>query len=346
MRSLVPTTALFAAALLCAAGVAQAAPQRWLTQVPQTELRKGTHTLDFQAPTTQGRWILSVEAQGRPRLEIRLNGQRLLPLARKGAKRFLLDLPVQAGTNQLRIRQRGPKVRLRVDAFVPEAELGPNPGGRRVASLELLDETLQVQGWPWYRLRRARATHSLSLPPGEAYATLRVDNGWPRVAWGRVRWQGTTLLDPLSFNLFTGTREAPLTPATSGQLRLEAWGRPGAQARFRAQAYVVDETAPTIAFTQPANGGGLTGNDPITLTFDDAGSGIDAASLRITLNGTDVTSAFQVASGGASATLADLPQGALQATNTLSASVADLACNEASADVTSPSTARTRRPRP
>ena len=326
------TSALAATAFLASFALADAAPQRLVSPLPPTPVANGNHTLTFEAPASSGQWYLTLEqSQGKVKARIRLNGQLVLPRRNGQPQAIRLEVPVQAGTNTLKIRQWGSGLSVRVDGVVPEADLSAPFPGQRVASLELLDETLQVSTGSWWRVRKASATYPVTVPAGPAFLTLRAQNGWPRALVGRVRWQGSAILDPASFNAWTSERLVPLAPPATGTLEATIWGRRYAKARFRVQGYLVDEQAPLVVFTQPADGATLGGSDPIAITFNDAGAGVDVSSARILLNGQDVTSSFQVTSGGATAQLSDLPAGLLTPTNTLEARVADLACNEGSA---------------
>ena len=329
------TTALAATAFLASLTLAEAAPQRLVSPLPPTPVANGNHTLTFEAPASSGQWYLTLEqSQGRVKARVRLNGQLVLPRRNHQPPAIRLEISVQAGTNTLQIRQWGSGLSVRVDGVVPEADLSAPLPGQRVAPLSLLDETLQVSSGSWWKVRKASASYPVTVPSGPAFLTLRAQNGWPRALIGKVRWQGDKVLDPASFNLWTSERLVPLAPPTTGTLQASIWGRRYANARFRVEGYVVDELAPLLVFTQPADGATLSGSDPITITFSDAGAGIDTATARILLNGQDVTSSFQVTSSGASALLSDLPAGLLAPTNTLQAQVADLACNEGSATLT------------
>ena len=103
---------------------------------------------------------------------------------------------------------------------------------------------------------------------------------------------------------------------------------PGLTVVFTTGAEPTDTTPPTLAITAPAAGAVL--EEPTTtvsLSFADAGSGIDAASLRVGLNGFDLLPACIVAAGSATCPTPPLASEAYQIT----ASVRDLAGNLASA---------------
>lgn len=87
-----------------------------------------------------------------------------------------------------------------------------------------------------------------------------------------------------------------------------------------------DGTPPSLAFLNPLDGGTVNTRHPeFRLAFDDGtGSGIDVASFRLTLNGTDVTASAVVTPTGATYTTASpLPSG----DNTATARIADRAGN-------------------
>jgi hypothetical protein len=87
----------------------------------------------------------------------------------------------------------------------------------------------------------------------------------------------------------------------------------------------VDKTAPAITIDQPA--GEITGSSaPVSITWSDAGSGIDASTGSVTFDGTAVSGLTMNASG-ASGTI----DGVAEGTHVIEASVRDLAGNSGSA---------------
>lgn len=80
-----------------------------------------------------------------------------------------------------------------------------------------------------------------------------------------------------------------------------------------------DATPPTVSITSPAEGSFLADARPVlTATYSDAGSGVDAASVRLTVDGVDRTAEAQVAASGLSWTPAEpLAEGAHSATVTV-----------------------------
>jgi Glucodextranase, domain B/Bacterial Ig-like domain/Carboxypeptidase regulatory-like domain len=92
-----------------------------------------------------------------------------------------------------------------------------------------------------------------------------------------------------------------------------------------------DTQAPTVTFTAPAAGSLLAAVEPtIAATYSDSGSGIDPASVRLLLDGTDRTAEAQVTGSGLSLTpSAPLADGG----HTAQVTVRDLAGNQGQASV-------------
>lgn len=91
----------------------------------------------------------------------------------------------------------------------------------------------------------------------------------------------------------------------------------------------VDQTAPLLQIAAPVSGAYVASATPaVRITYEDNGS-IDAASLRVLVDGEDRTSSFVSAAGAATATLAALPDGAHQ----LSATIRDAAGNQSTAAI-------------
>ncbi|MBI3553690.1 MAG: hypothetical protein HY077_14430 [Elusimicrobia bacterium] len=97
-----------------------------------------------------------------------------------------------------------------------------------------------------------------------------------------------------------------------------------------AAAVTVDAAAPALALT-PADGDRVNTTTPtITAFYSDSGSGVNGATLRVSLDGVDVTTRAVVTASSATFTPAALSQG----THTVTASVADNLGNKASASAT------------
>lgn len=91
--------------------------------------------------------------------------------------------------------------------------------------------------------------------------------------------------------------------------------------------FTVDTVAPVVSVAAPV--GPVNSAAPAaSVTYSDSGSGIDSASLRILLDGADVTRLFAVAAGGAVGTLETVPPLA-DGPHTLEVSVSDRAGNPA-----------------
>jgi parallel beta-helix repeat protein len=97
-------------------------------------------------------------------------------------------------------------------------------------------------------------------------------------------------------------------------------------------AFTIDTAAPEVTGVAPANGAAMNNSRPaISASFSDATSGINAASARLLINGTDVTALATVTASGISYTpSAALPDGAA----TVVIRVSDNAGNEATATST------------
>jgi hypothetical protein len=99
-----------------------------------------------------------------------------------------------------------------------------------------------------------------------------------------------------------------------------------------ASQFTVDLIGPQLQILQPVSGSYLNLTTPtISIQYSD-NDGVDPASLKVLLNGTDITALFSKTGSGATATLTSsnsLPQGA----NQVVVQVQDLAGNQASASV-------------
>ncbi len=104
--------------------------------------------------------------------------------------------------------------------------------------------------------------------------------------------------------------------------------------------FTVDTTPPAVAVTTPA-GNVASAAPAATVAYSDAGSGIDPATVRVLLDGADVTGRFAVTASKAVGDLTLTPPLA-DGPHTLAASVADRAGNTRTA--TSPFTVDTRSP--
>ncbi len=115
----------------------------------------------------------------------------------------------------------------------------------------------------------------------------------------------------------------PVLPEGVHQIRAEIRDGAGNLAVTERQ-FTVDTTPPALAFSEPIAGSYVAQSPvPIRLTYSDSW-GLDAASLRLRLNGADISSSLERQAGEAVGLIALAP-----GASTLVASVRDLAGNEA-----------------
>jgi hypothetical protein len=129
----------------------------------------------------------------------------------------------------------------------------------------------------------------------------------------------------------TGVSLAPASPLGEGShaVVLTLADRAGNPARA-SWAFVVDTVPPVIQITSPPATVTGTAQPPIAVSFSDATSGVDPATFRVLLDGTDITAACQVTA----ATVACVPPQPLTAgAHGLTASVKDRAGNIGSASL-------------
>lgn len=109
------------------------------------------------------------------------------------------------------------------------------------------------------------------------------------------------------------------------QVEVTVVDRAGNSAPVVPQSFLVDTTPPTISISTPVNGG-FTNNNlfPISVSYADSGSGIDATKFQLTIDGVDQTAQFTITPTGATGTpAAVLPNGL----HTVTATIKDLAGN-------------------
>ncbi|HET8775705.1 MAG TPA: Ig-like domain-containing protein [Thermoanaerobaculia bacterium] len=127
--------------------------------------------------------------------------------------------------------------------------------------------------------------------------------------------------------------ELPQTLAEGAHsVQITLYDRAGNRAAADALTFTVDTIHPTAAAVQPANGSVVpTATPAVRFTYTDAsGSGIDPASVRVTVDGTDVTATMTITATEAAGTLAPLADGA----HTAVVSALDWAGNSAGASST------------
>ena len=117
------------------------------------------------------------------------------------------------------------------------------------------------------------------------------------------------------------------------QVEVTVVDRAGNAAAIVPQSFLVDTTPPVISVTTSAVNG-ITNNNllPITVSYSDAGSGIDVTQFHLLIDGVDHTAEFTVtATGATGAPVLPLSDGAHQVTATIS----DLAGNASAASTAS-----------
>ncbi len=170
--------------------------------------------------------------------------------------------------------------------------------------------------------------------PGAGY-TLHIDNGGARQQFGRsasavVQLNGVTVAGPSDFNATVRTIDKPVTLTAQNRLEVELRGSPGSGVTVTVVGQVLnppDTTPPTVAITAPAEGSFLaTATPTVTATYTDAGSGVDPASVRLAVDGVDVTAQAQVTASGLTFTpAAPLAEGGHSATLTVNDRAGNLA---------------------
>ena len=321
------TRLAFGLALLALPSAALAQPERLVDGYADHFDRRDRQTVRFDVPSAAGTWFLAVQGDAS---RIELNGRRVVNttdlIGRSGA---LVPVSVRATNNRLRVRSTGRRgVDVAVVGIVPSDAL-PAGVGRPVVARELAE----VRFGASLRARTQRTT--VTSPGTEGLFVLEARNGPARALLAAVGWNGRTVFDATALNLLRSRAgAAPIEVEPSNELAAAVFGFPGTSITVTVSGWIVDEQAPTLTWDAPAPGSEPAAGDPLQLSFADALSGVDADTLQITLNGQDVTAAFDVDAAGAQATLADLPAGALQqGANTLAASVADAAGNASQASV-------------
>ncbi|HEX6096862.1 MAG TPA: Ig-like domain-containing protein [Thermoanaerobaculia bacterium] len=115
-------------------------------------------------------------------------------------------------------------------------------------------------------------------------------------------------------------------------VQITLFDRAGNRAAADTLSFTVDTIHPTAAVAQPANNSVTgTATPAVRVTYaDGSGSGVDPASVRVTVDGTDVTATFTVTAAEATGTLATLADGP----HTVTVTALDWAGNSAGASST------------
>ena len=258
----------------------------------------------------------------------------------------------------LRVAKSGP---CRALAQFDPAALAAALAGNQLLAAQL-ELPIAANGNNWGASGRAVGAYRLSVAWSEAAATwdcaadANLANGSPDCA---APWNGGVFAaSPVATALITrnlagtvafdvtadvaaflggatnaGWLLAKTDEATSGRIdfasREATPGQPAAQLTVVFQVPSADTTPPAIAAFTPASGSFVpTATPAIGAAYADAGSGVDPASVHLTVDGVDVTAAAQVSATAASFTPASpLADGAHTATLTLE----DRAGNQAQA---------------
>jgi hypothetical protein len=208
---------------------------------------------------------------------------------------------------------------------------GPKKYTRTGGLFNLYTDNITVPDW-------IRSPYTVRIKNGES-------DGSHRVSGATIFLSGLPVATPLDLNQFTDTVERPvlLLPILVQLLGLSVKliGPTGSYVTITVLGRSGDTHAPSLTITDPATNGTTTNdNTPhVALTYADSdtsdchASGIDTATLKITLDGIDRTSLFTVTSTGAQATIPDnlaLSDG----THALHAEIRDRGGNLATADRT------------
>jgi hypothetical protein len=165
--------------------------------------------------------------------------------------------------------------------------------------------------------------------------TLHIQNGDPsgsnRISSATITINGTQVAGPSDFNQNVAGFDRTVTLAVQTTLHVSLASKPGSFLIINLGGVSGDHAAPVVAIAMPANGHAVnTATPSFDITYSDAGSGVDTATLAVTLDGTVRTGLFTRRPGDASATLPAslaLAPGA----HTLTATVVDNAGNAGTA---------------
>jgi hypothetical protein len=147
-------------------------------------------------------------------------------------------------------------------------------------------------------------------------------------AWIFVALPATSTLTNTALHNATAATPS-FTPDVDGTYLLRLTVSDGAQQEADNVLVVVDTTAPTVQMVSPTDGAVLNTATPlVTIAYQDAESGINLSTLRVVLDGTEITTRFTVRATQATyrASLAD-------GSHRIDASIQDLAGNLAQATV-------------
>ena len=298
--------------------------RRLIDLLPATTFGRGLHSLQLHAPPSQGaQWFLS--ASGEDPAWVEVDGRVVIAPASLAGHQDRATVRVQLGANsQLNVLVPGRhgRITIRVLGIVPAADLQPNVG-TPVGEVQVFDQLLPG-GLP------AQKTRLVVPAPGQDGLLFLAAERWGQsaVLLSKLLWNDEAVLGPTDFLPHQPPVERPVASRASNTLETWVLGLPGSRLRVRLRGWVTDPAPPTAVWETPPEGAAVDAGTTFRLTWSDVGTGVDPAKTRIMLNGQDVTSAFTMADGSATALLQALPPAAfLAGTNTIAATVKDRACN-------------------
>ncbi|MCW8138077.1 MAG: HYR domain-containing protein, partial [Planctomycetota bacterium] len=300
--------------------------RRLVEPLGPTTLARGTHALAFSPPTTQGQWFVSVRRAGPSGGRVDFNGQTVVPasqLAGPGGVYALAPVTLRPGSNTLTVSVTGQgQLTVAVHGLVAPEHLAPGQG-RAVGLVTLFERTL-AGGTP-----PRRETTSVTLPTTDGLFELELRQGTPPATTASLDWNGAPVLGQQALRPGVPVARAGVAVTDTNALATDVRGPAGSRVHVALRGWIVDEAAPTAAWTSPTPGAAVAPTDALVLAFADALTGV--GSVRIDLDGVDVTASFAVGDAQATATAGQLPLRPGQ--NTLRAVVRDRACNETTATV-------------
>lgn len=213
-------------------------------------------------------------------------------------------------------------------------------GGEQYNACSLPDTTIAVFGPEEFHRGRGKPVTETRIfqVPADGELCVVVVNGLHeppqghRVSSAWLSIDGTMVIGPGDFSQAAGRIQRPF-PIASGQheLSIRLASKPGSFLSLELRLLAYDEEPPVISI-EPANSSTVETDMPaIRVGFDDAGVGVNSGSLRVFLNGLDVTERFTIG-GRAAVWQVGIDSYLEEGENSISVSVADRAGNTGSAD--------------